>query len=1472
LLVIFSLIMTLFVLLRDPFTQTFLARFFTTYLSEELKTGIKIEEMTVTAFWNIWIKGVEVNDQHQQNILSAKSIEISINHFNYRNQQLGIKKIILDQSEVDLKVYRDEEQQNFQFLIDYFSGKKADTIPVSDTIDHKPWDIVCNTIQLNKSAFSIINENRMGVSEGIDYDAISVSDINLDLELLKLEKDSVSFIINGLSCVEKSGFDVKHLSGEFLICPDMLKVQALEVTTNKSKLDLDFQFSFNDFGAFNSFIDEVMIDADIRNSWLNLSDIGYFAPEMFIMDDPVFINTVVHGTVENFKSRRLKFTFGKHTNFMGQLEMIGLPDIENTKINLRMNEFHTSAEDLSKFALPLADTFLKLPPEIYEFGEISMIGFADGRYRDFESNFVLQSGIGNLSSTLNMFTPDSSGITSYNGRIQSLGFDLGKVLRLPEYLGTMNLDLYYHGSGLSAENMLLNLDGVVRSVELNQSTFNEVKINAELADNKFDGHLSIADEKIDLEFDGGVDFKQEIPRFNFYSNIQHAHLFDINLLKTDSSAVLSSKLNINFAGIKPDDMEGVIQIDSTVLLYHNKSYSLNNLSLNVYYDSIQQKIIELNSDYIDANIKGKFLFKELFTSVKSLVAQYVPHMFSDSLLNFTEQGPQKLDFEINLKQTNPITELLYPKLKIAPKSIVKGFYHTDQNLVYLEANSKEIEIGGIKFYDWYLKTDNDEDAFLLMTGSKDMAFKEATKSDTTAIGLENLNLLAWIQNDSIDYRLAWDDFETIDDNTGYFSGYLKFISRTESEMRVKRADFMINNTAWNIDLNSHLYFDKYLLSIDSFNIYSAQQSLSITGTASGKAEDTLKVSFKNWDISNFDLIMSDPNLNFDGTINGNINLMDMYDSPKITANLGIEELTMNQQLLGRAEISSLWNNEESTLDATLDIINIGNAGESKVFGIYGTYYPLAQKNNLDFGVDIRNFNLKTLSPFVSDFMSEVEGLASGRLNLDGTLKKPRLIGNLNLMRAGVKVDYLNVGYSLANEVKFRENEISFDQVVLYDKFGNQAECSGKIEHDYFRNFELDVNIRPENVLVMNTDKYQNSLFYGDAMASGDVHIHGPFEEIVMDINLQSKKGTKVFIPINYEMEIAKADFIVFVNATDTVEEETEYNVDLSGVSLNLNLSVNQDAEIELYLPYGMGNIKADGNGDINILVNSRGDFEILGDYFINEGTFLFTLQNLVNRRFSILEGGKISWTGNPYEAEIDIKTLYKTKASLAGFGIESDRRYNIDCFLELSEQLMDPAIHFSIGIPNIDKDDEQLVFAQLDTQNDAQMNQQMISLLVLGSFSASSSSIPSAEAIGASSINVISNQLSNWLSQISKDFDVGINYRPSGEYTQDELEVALSTQLFNNRVLIDGNLGVLSQTSNNTSNIVGDVNVEVKLTDDGKLRIKVFNRSNINSIETSYDERAPNTQGVGIFYRKEFDNFGDLFIRRKQKKDSTVVI
>ena len=197
---------------------------------------------------------------------------------------------------------------------------------------------------------------------------------------------------------------------------------------------------------------------------------------------------------------------------------------------------------------------------------------------------------------------------------------------------------------------------------------------------------------------------------------------------------------------------------------------------------------------------------------------------------------------------------------------------------------------------------------------------------------------------------------------------------------------------------------------------------------------------------------------------------------------------------------------------------------------------------------------------------------------------------------------------------------------------------------------------------------------------------------------------------------------------------------------------------------------------------------------------------------------------------------------------------------------MNPDIAFDIKFPDLDPDMLRLVYSELDTTNKALMNEQMISLLVLGTFSYSNSSNIN---LGTAYYSVLSNQLSSMLSKISDDFDIGVNYRPGDEVSQEEFEVALSTQLLDDRLIIEGQFGMTYDRSDQTaSNLVGDVDVGYKLREDGQWILKAFNHSNVNSwYNSSIDKVSPYTQGVGIAFRKEFTHITELFKRTRPRKE-----
>jgi hypothetical protein len=568
----------------------------------------------------------------------------------------------------------------------------------------------------------------------------------------------------------------------------------------------------------------------------------------------------------------------------------------------------------------------------------------------------------------------------------------------------------------------------------------------------------------------------------------------------------------------------------------------------------------------------------------------------------------------------------------------------------------------------------------------------------------------------------------------------------------------------------------------------------------------------------------------------------------------------------------------------------------------GYYYPRKPEDNVDMDINLQAIQLKIFEPYVKNYCSDLKGQFSGNLTIKGAVKKPLLAGKLSVNAKKITVSYLNTSYHFSQDIIIENNSFGVEDMTLYDVNNNKAFVSGKVYHDNFKNFQLDYDIRANKFMCLNTTEADNSLYYGKAFVSGIINIFGFIDNILIDANVKTEKitsndkadkvtllskteMTKLFIPLSGPSEISGNNYITFIKKDTSVKIKNKYNVQLDGLTLNFDLDVTPDAEVQLLFDQKVGDlIKARGYGNIKLQISSKGEFKMYGDYVIEDGDYLFTLQNLINKKFDIEKGSIIKWSGIPYKADLNINAVYRARASLKPFYPEdksstAKKRYPVDLKLTMTDQLLAPQINFDINLPTVDVSVRQHVMSFINTETE--INRQVFSLLILSSFItppqlvvAGASGPGVAEAGASNSTELLSNQLSNMLSKISKDFDVGINYRPGDQVNQKELGLALSTQFFADRLSIDGNVGVNNDNNNqNTNNIVGDVTVDYKITNNGKLRIKAFNKSNDNNrIYTS----GPYTQGVGILYREEFDTIGELYKRylgtlrdRKKNKQKT---
>jgi hypothetical protein len=1456
-------------ILRTSRVQTWLAGKATSYISGELGTTVSIGGLDISWFLDIVLEDVTVKDKSGRNILKAGRIRFDMGKLNRKDRFIGVYSVSLKNAELNIIRNATDSLMNYNFIVDYFTGTDT-TVQVSRS---KPWKIGISGISLKDSRFVYRNELKRVAERGVDYDNISVRNLNLDIRKLLIAGDSITANLSGLSFREKSGFVLNNLEAEVKIKPEEISTRGLHIETPASDLRLDLAFSHKDYKAYNDFIDSVRIQGDFSDSRLNFSDISYFAPEITGMNNEIKFSGLVKGTISSLRARRFSLSYGKNTFFEGNINMDGLPDIEETFIHLKVKKLTTDFEDLAMIRLP-GNTGLELPEAVKVIGKVSVKGYFTGFYNDFVSSAGFTTDLGTMITDLSLKMGDDR-VVDYNGHLNLVDWDLGRTLSRQDLLGKVDFVSAITGRIDDYKTFDLNMDALISRIGLYGNTFHNIKIDGELKNREFNGELTLRDKLINLDFRGMVDFTDSLPKMNFTSTVRNAYLSRLNLWERDTTSCLSTRMDLDFSGTNIDNMLGSLRFDSTKYVEKGKTYYVKEISLIKNSDVAGNRTLDLRSDFVDADFNGIFTFADFYNSVANIISTYLPSIqYTERQAHVIEKA-QLFDYTIHIKNVDPLTELFLPGFTLESEANLFGSFNSASETILINGQASRFIYNGILFNDWFIRGQNVGHIFELQTGASGITWKEPTEDDPQKLGIENFSVNTFMEGDSIRYQLTWKNNDTINKNNGDIAGTMLFRGASRIMTSLEKADIMINNAVWTAKHDGDFSIDSTMVSIDNLIIRGNNQELRLNGKISENPQDVFNLWFEDLDISIADVLISRSDMEFDGIVTGKITLTDFYKARTLQSDLTIDKFAFNGELMGDARLKSWWDQDKSALGIDANIIYHGNAGTHNPLLVKGFIYPgKREEGNFDLGIDLVNYKLASLNPFLSGFASNLKGMASGSLRMDGTFEKPEITGKIQLLRTQMKIDYLNVTYSLADQVRMEHGLIAADNVMVYDSLGNSGLLNFRLTHDYFRNMVLDMNVKAKNLAGLNTTYKQNELFYGTAFATGNVAIKGPFENIRITIDASSGPNTNIFIPINLAVGATENEYIKFINKDKQAEEEEAYVANTAGVNLDMMLDVNKDANIQIFLPEDIGNIKGNGSGKISMGIDTRGDITMFGDYIMNSGTFLFTFKNIFNRVFSIEKGSVISFRGSPYEADIDLRAVYKLRASLKGIPeLADDPAYAgkstpVDCIISLENNLYNPDIRFSFRLPEANETMNQIIFAAIDTTNEAIMTQQMVSLLVMKSFSFSSSNNSLANTVGSSSIEVLTNQLSNMLSQISNDVDIGVNYRTGDALSSEELEVALSTHLFNDRVTIDGNVGMTTAGSTaNTNNLVGDVTVDVKITPDGRFRVKAFNKANNPfDISSSY---ATYRQGVGVYYRFEFDKFSEIF-RRPRKKAVSV--
>lgn len=1444
--------------IQHPAVQSWLTKQAAAWLSKELGTTVRVGAVDIDLWARAVLEDVYVEDLHHDTLVFIPSLHIGRYSLDSKKRVVDISSIQLDDPVIRLARYEDEEGMNFSFIVDYITGN--DTISKDSS-----YTLQFGEIKINDGKFRYDNMKRPPRAPfGIDWNRMNISGLNLEVENFASIGDSVHAEILELSALEKSGFNLVALTATLNATPGNIRLTDTRLATPTSELKGDLAFTFESVEDWDDFENKVSMDHLFAESKLCACDLAWFAPEFKGLDKTIDMSGHVKGKIAQLKGKDIYVKWDTHSFFRGDISLDGLPEIDQTFIELDVQELSSNKLEIDRLPLPPFDSipqrFVHSPPNFAPLGQISFSGNFTGFINDFVAYGMLRTALGNLKSDIALREVQETGDYVYTGNLHPSAFHFGKFYGKNDF-GLLTADLRVEGSGLRVESVDANIEGMIEEFQYKNYSYRNALVRGNYKSRSFNGDLSINDEFVDLDFHGEVNFAQKEPVFNFEADIYNLDLKKLNLYPNVDYSGISGYIKLDSCiGLTPETFRGEVVLRDVTYCTLDNEYFVDSARV---FSSFQgaNRLIEIYSPFGQGTLSGNFDFRAMEKSfgevVSSIIPSYKPPPGSHPPQDFT------LDLqEIDVRQ---ITEIFYPEIKIAPHTRLYVRMNEPGNYFEIRLHSDSVTAYNQRVEGLTLDAKRPDTAFnfniitdrLWLEGFEIVDFA----ADNVAMG------------DSIRTDIVWGNTTSL--HGGELAGSFNIRGNRNFDFRFDESNFRINNKTWYFNPSALVQVDSTHIELHDFTVQHETQIIKIDGAIAETSRPQLDIVVSAFQMENLNFLLEKSKLKVSGVMSGAASIRDFYGEPIFSSDITLLNFILNEYEIGNLAMVSTWNNTQRILQVNgklerNDITPLSFAGE---------YRPNDEISPLDIMLNARDFELDFLNSFMTAGTIELSGKVTGDIAITGTPEAPQVQGRAVPKDVSLYVNYINTRYFVMEEIGLEPDMFTFDHIRCSDQEGHLGYMTGTIAHNNFSewNFDMTIEMEEEKFLCMDTQANETSLYYGKAYCTGYLNIFGYANNLEFDINLKSESGSVLVLPLGNKGEVVFEDFVRFVDSDLPPVDDSL--VDLTGIKLNFNLEITSDLYFEIVFDRAVGDvIGGRGVGNINMDINQFGDFSMYGLIEVVQGNYLFTLKNLVNKEFKDARG-TIAWYGNPYQADIDLRTTYKVSASLYEIMPEENERFRqrvpVNLVLHLQGKLLAPNINFDIELPTVDQITRGRVESAISSEEEK--NRQAFALLVLQRFVSPpnvTKEYSGGIGIAENSSELLSSQLSNWLSQISDDFNLGFNYRPGDEISNDEIALALSTQLFNERLQVIGNFGVSrgSGTNQNPSTLIGDLRLEYKLTPEGKIRLMVYNQSNDFDIATT--RQSPYTQGLGLIYEEEFDTaeqffcqFGNLLRRKNGRKE-----
>lgn len=1425
------------ILLSLPFVQTKLGKIVTDNINKEFGTDINIERIAISPFGTVKLGDILVRDHHKDTLFYIQKLNTSILNISelYYNGHPYLGDVTIHGLDAKLKEYKGEGETN----LDKFVAAFDDGSPSSGKFRMK-----VSTFDVYESRFRYIDEN-LSSPKLLDF-----TNLNGKLNDFFIKGPDVKMFVERLAFHDHRGLDVEKLTTNFTYTKQNILLENLDAVSKESHVKgrVELLYKREDFSDFNN---KVLWNARLDNITIATNDLNYFYEE-FGKNNVFYLNTHLKGTLNDFTTHNLKLLDKNQSEIIGNVTFKNLFKREESfYINGNFDRITSTYSDLGSILPRILGG--NLPSSLQKLGTVNLSGKVELTNEYINSDVFVVSNIGVVDADLSIQDLGNIDNATYQGKLDLKDFNVGIIINDNNF-GKVTAQVDVDGQGFTQKYLNTAVKGKVDKIHFNNYTYSKIEVDGTMKMPYFKGYFNSNDPNLKMDFKGLLDLSSKIKTYDFTSYIDYADLHALNFNKQDSISIFKGNISMNAKGNSFDDLDGVLNLKNVSYQNNKKQYFFTDFNITSTFNEEEIRTITVNSpDIVSGTVIGKYKLNQvpdiIENAVGSLYANYTP--------NKLEEG-QFLDFNFTIY--NKIVEIFVPDVSIAENTKIKGKINADQGKFELDFSSPNILAFNGKFDNVKIDIDNKNPLYNTYIVMDSLRFNRYKISD--------FNLINLTLNDTLYVRTEFNGGSKNEDQFS-LNLYHTIDSTKNSIVGFKKSEVKLRDYLWFINENetsdNKIVFTKDLKEFDfqKISLSHNNQKMSFYGSMKDSTYKDLNLAFHDVDLEK--IVPAVDSLHFNGKLNGFAMLKQNKAIYKPQSNITIDSLSINNYAIGNFALNIEGNDAFNQFNVNSTIKQ--NNSESFFLNGIIDYVNNQTKLNLEAGLD--GFELAPFGPLLTDIVSNIRGEATGRATIRGAITSPEIDGRLYLRNSGLTIPYLNTDYNFEEDaiVDVTEHQFLFRNIEIEDtKFNTKGVLNGHVRHEAFDDWEIDLEVKSNNILALDTKDGDDVYYYGTAFLNGYASIKGPTNALVVNVAGESEKGTSIKIPVNDSEEIGDNSFINFISYKDKYNKDKGIIVEKNnykGIELDFDFDIDTDAEIEVILDRNSGHaMKGRGYGSMKIEINTLGKFLMYGDFIVEEGDYRFKYGGLIDKKFSVKRGGTIRWEGEPMNAILNLEAVYNTQAS-PGVLVESasfNRKVDTNVSILINGNLSNPELDFNIDFPTVSSVMKSEIDYQL--QNKDKRQTQALALLSTGSFM-------TPETAGNAAYGPLFERASSLFSDIFSDEDsklqLGVDYSQGDRLNQisDRVGVTLATQI-NDKISINGKVGV-PVGGVTESVLVGNVEIQMQLNEDGTLKAHVFNRENdINYIGNGIGY----TQGLGITYTVDFDTFKELIqkVFKNQKK------